>query len=407
MIVKFVSEQTDQIRKGGLPIFLRKLYIIPLILLAIPVILLVRALRPLIIIRFGKLISTRIGHFAGNTEVYLCERDAGLHGRRILDIFYYSRTICNYQLKKMWDRSLITLPFAAQLDRVNRLLPGGSKHIIPLDNGARDVYGLLERTPTHLSFTTEEEKLGYTTLQEFGISNGAPFICFHTRSAAYLNKEYPDIDWGYHNFRDSDIKTFFPAAEELGRRGYFVVRTGSNAEKRLKTANPMIIDYAIKDRTEFLDIFLGAKCLFYLGDSCGFNAIPMIFRRAGAIANMIPLEHAPTWASNYLFIPKKLWLRKERRFMSFREILNSGAGRFLEKREYNRLGIEVIENSPEEITALAIEMDERLKGRWQTTKEDEELQRRFWSHFKPSELNQVFLSHIGAEFLRQNCKMLE
>ena len=52
-------------------------------------------------------------------------------------------------------------------------------------------------------------------------------------------------------------------------------------------------------------------------------------------------------------------------------------------------------------------MDERLKGTWQTTEEDEELQQRFWSLFKPSELNQVFLSRIGAEFLRQNRELLD
>lgn len=56
---------------------------------------------------------------------------------------------------------------------------------------------------------------------------------------------------------------------------------------------------------------------------------------------------------------------------------------------------------------ISVEMDERLKGTWQTTEEDEELQRRFWSLFKPSELNRVFRSRIGAEFLRQNRELLD
>ena len=71
------------------------------------------------------------------------------------------------------------------------------------------------------------------------------------------------------------------------------------------------------------------------------------------------------------------------------------------------VGIEVIENTPEEILAVAVEMDERLKGIWRTTEEDEELQRRFWSLSKPSELNRVFVARIGAEFLRQNRELLE
>ncbi len=93
--------------------------------------------------------------------------------------------------------------------------------------------------------------------------------------------------------------------------------------------------------------------------------------------------------------------------MTFGEILDSGVGKFLHSERYEQLEIEIVENTPEEITALAIEMDERLKGTWQATAEDEELQRRFWLLFKPSELNRVFLSRIGAEFLRQHRELLD
>ena len=66
-----------------------------------------------------------------------------------------------------------------------------------------------------------------------------------------------------------------------------------------------------------------------------------------------------------------------------------------------------MENTPEEITALAVEMDERLKGTWQTAEEDEELQRRFWALFKPGALQGAFLSRIGTEFLHQNRELLQ
>lgn len=59
------------------------------------------------------------------------------------------------------------------------------------------------------------------------------------------------------------------------------------------------------------------------------------------------------------------------------------------------------------LAALAMEMDERLKGTWQTTEDDEELQRRFWSLFKPSELNGIIVSRIGTKFLRQNQELLD
>ena len=77
-----------------------------------------------------------------------------------------------------------------------------------------------------------------------------------------------------------------------------------------------------------MDIHLGAKCRFFLGDTAGIYAISRIFRRPVAWVNYIPLDYAPTWSPSDLFIPKKLWLREQRRFLTFREILESEVGRF-------------------------------------------------------------------------------
>lgn len=402
--IHFLWRQINDISKGGLPVFLRKVCTL-LLLLAV---LVIRAIRPLVLVRFKCLISERIGHFASDTEVYLCERDAGLFSPRTIDILYSGPQACNYQLKKMWDRKLRFSRLAIRLDELNRQLRGAEKHIVPfrIDQN-RDIYGLLQRTQPHLSFTTEEESLGYISLQNLGIYNGVPFVCFHSRSSDYLDKMFPNKNWRYHDYRDSSIKNLIPAAEELARRGYFAVRMGAVVKEPLEITNPMIVDYATKARGDFLDIFLGAKCHFYLGDPCGFSAIPLIFRRPWAIVNMVPLEYVPSWGPKDIFIPKKLWIRKEGRFMTFREILDSGVGRFYESQQYERLGLEVVENTAEEISALAIEMDERLKGIWKTSQEDEELQRRFWSLFKPSELHGVFLSHISRDFLRENLNLLD
>lgn len=409
--IHFFNRQIEQIGYGGLPIMYRKGRKALSLLLKMPItfvaFLVVSALRPMVTIRFGRLHSSRMGHFAGNTEIYLCERGLSNRTAQTFDIFCQASPVCNQQLRRMWDRVLHVSPLARLVDSSMRYLPSGEKHVISWPYNDRDVHGLLERTRVHLSFTSEEERRGNKALQSLNISKGVPFICFLARSSAYLQARFSNRDLRYHNYRDSSIKNFVPAAEELVRRGYFALRMGATVEEPLQTTNPMIIDYATESRTEFLDIFLGARCHFYLGDPCGFHAIPMVFRRPLAIVNMIPLEYAPTWSSNYLFIPKKLWLREECRFLGFREILDSGIGRFLRTKQYEQLGIEVVENAPEEITALAVEMDERLKGTWETTREDEELQQYFWSLFKPSELNGVFLSRIGAEFLRQNRELLE
>ncbi|MFB0566235.1 MAG: TIGR04372 family glycosyltransferase [Candidatus Aminicenantaceae bacterium] len=368
----------------------------------------VRVLRPIIHVQFGALISERIGHFAGNTELYLCKRDAGLEGKRTFDIFYHTGPICNQQLKKMWDRVLHVSNFGFHLDLHNRRLPGWEKHVIEWAyNADRDIHGLLARMPMHLSFTPGEERQGNSALRELGIPEGAPFVCFIARDPAYLDVLFPSKNWNYHDYRDSNIHKYIPGVEELARRDYFAVRMGAVVRDELATSNPKIIDYATKARTDFMDIFLSAHCYFFISDTNGLTGIPMIFRRPIAWVNCVPLELVPTWGNYDLIIPKKLWLRENRRFLTFREILDSDIGRFSRSEQYEQAGIDVVENTPEEITALVVEMDERLKGSWQTTEEDEELQQRFWSLFKPSELHGTIVSRIGAEFLRQNQKLLD
>ncbi len=93
--------------------------------------------------------------------------------------------------------------------------------------------------------------------------------------------------------------------------------------------------------------------------------------------------------------------------MTFREILSSDTGRFLKTEEYDKAKIDAIENTPEEIADLAMEMAGRLAGRWQGSKEDEGLQQRFWSLFRPSHLHGQISARIGADFLRKNGGLLK
>lgn len=407
-----LTRQVRQIRAGDWQVFWQKIIMILSFLPALPIVLFIRLLRPFIVIRIGRLISERIGHFAANTEVCLCERDAGMNVpyQRYMDIFYHSPSISNAQLRTMWDRTLNIWPFAvvAPVDRLSRLLPAKEAHIIPCDACQRDVHNVLERFPPHLFFLPDEEIRGQANLRAMGIPEGVPFICFHARDLLYLETIYPAANYHYHDYRDSVIHNYILAAEKLTLRGYYAIRMGAMVKEALNVSNLRIIDYATNGhRSDFMDIYLGAKCTFFISSGTGIDGIPEIFRRPYMFVNVIPLERVHTWNANHLFIPKKHWLRGESRFMTFREILDSGAGRFLMGEQFEAMGIELIENSPEEIAALAIEMDERLRSTWITTDEDESLQRRFWSLYKLSELHGKIVSRIGAEFLRQHRDWLE
>ncbi len=134
----------------------------------------------------------------------------------------------------------------------------------------------------------------------------------------------------------------------------------------------------------------------------------MLFRRPISLVNVCPLGHSELSAQlDQIFIPKKLWLISENRFITFREILNSELRLLKTTNGYEDRGIKVVDNTPEEITAVAVEMDERVKGTWQAYPEDEELQIRFVSLFNISDPKQIYGTRIGADFLRKNVHLLD
>ena len=91
--------------------------------------------------------------------------------------------------------------------------------------------------------------------------------------------------------------------------------------------------------------------------------------------------------------------------MTFSELLNLSFGGNNTNEIISNAGLELIENRPDEISSVAIEMDERLNGTWKPNKNDEELQNRFWALFGPNKIKSPNL-RIGAEFLRQNQELL-
>ena len=108
-----------------------------------------------------------------------------------------------------------------------------------------------------------------------------------------------------------------------------------------------------------------------------------------------------------MFIPKKLWKRAEDRFLSFREIVCSEIGSFSDTEKYEKLGSDVMENTPEEISGLASEMEARLKGSWNPSDDDERLQSLFWSFYEHLPQWKSVMPRVGADFLRRNVQLLD
>lgn len=266
-----------------------------------------------------------------------------------------------------------------------------------------------------LSFTVEEEAKGRSLLKDMGINNGNNFICAGLRDNAYyqnlLNRDSrnrhlsPQADSKYW-VRNPPLKNYLPMFINCSRKGLYVLRMGSVIKEQLPAElNKTIIDYASRYRTPFGDIYLLANCKFCVAGGAGLWWFATAFNRPVVLADHYNMADKPIGRQD-LFIPKKFWLIAEKRFLTFREMLDGGA-ELSSQTSSDSFGVEIVHNTPEEIIAVVEEMDRRLDGTWRANVEDEELQRRFNSLYLPAGAGNKMPARIGAQFLREHKSLLD
>jgi putative glycosyltransferase (TIGR04372 family) len=380
-------------------------------------------------IKFSNFLSSRIGHLVGNTEVYLCERDAGMHSG--IHIWTHYGHVSSEQIALMLKRIMRIWPshFTALVILINKCFPGWEKHEIGSNSLDRDPQSLTFMRPPHLYFTAEEIKRGEAQLREWGLPAGAQWVCLMVRDGAYL----PELS--YHSYRDCDVDTYADAALMLAERGYHVFRMGKKVAKPFVAKHPSIHDFATNGMySDFMGVYLGAYCAFCISTSTGWDAIPQAFRRPMCYTNFVPFEYLPTWLPNSLAIWKHhlkatlvpikhrlvngAWeaytdtgakliqgavtfsndedrTEKDWKRMTLEEIEKSGAGKFMRADEFTNAGIKLEDNTPQEITEVVCEMADMIEGRFYPKPQSE-----FWEAFPKSKLHGEIRLRIGSKFLK-------
>lgn len=358
-------------------------------------------------VQFVRIVDGRIGEMTIRMEIFLRRHRQNNLGW-IIGIA--STQPCNPQLLAMYGRHIriIQIPASVFKSQVFRFL-SSSKSLIGLSRiyyefevTRKEMYEFNNGTPV-LQFSAEENERGLELLSGLGIGKSGWFVCFHVRDPSYTRTLKGNFD--YHSYRNADIAAYLKAADYITAHGGYAVRMGAAVEHKLDSKNLKIIDYAALSRTDFGDIFLASKCRFFFGGVSGISHVFQAFNKPVAWADLIPCW--PPWSERDLFIPKKLWSKKERRLLTFREIISTGAIYFLDSKDYKNANIEIIDNTPEEIQELVTEMHQRLSGSFRETAEDRKLQDKFRSVLQSSPIIGVYPSRIGASFLRKNREMLE
>lgn len=213
------------------------------------------------------------------------------------------------------------------------------------------------------------------------------FVCVFARDGGYVRTFKDGLETTYTDFRNADIDSYGAAIEAIVAAGGWVFRLGAAATKPLSFPHERVIDYACRDRTDLLDIFLASHCRFMMGTPAGITDVAGTFGRPFLAVHSTP----PCWCTptGSLYITKLLCRcrpdglppRPEDELTpeDYRRLSLLPNGRM---RVFTDAGLatEALcyrDNTAEELREAALEMLERLDGHFTLGPEDAELHRRY------------------------------
>ena len=386
-----------------------KIIAMGLTLIAIPIVVLTRLLRPFVLIRYGYFSSERIGHFVFDVAFYLSNRTGCADKRFSLDLFGMAKEQANSYFLELSRRYIRISRFNKYLYDANRLVPFGKKQTLFSSrqlNGSRDIMGTMSQCKIPIEFSREDDEIGHAYLRSIGCTSGR-FVCLIVRDEAYLSTHLSDRNWSYHSFRNSSINAYGSAAIELANRGYCVIRMGKYVATKLNIQHPRIIDYATSEQhNDFLDIWLMAKCQFAISTGTGTDTVTNVFKKPVVYVNFLPAIDYVSFVNNITAFKKLVW-KETNQYLSLEEMLEHSYGN---SSSYSGKGITIVDLSSDEIKDVVVEIVDRINGEWVDHNLDKELQDQFWKILRASKGFSKYHGYIHPDarysmtFLRKNHK---
>jgi putative glycosyltransferase (TIGR04372 family) len=374
------------------------------LLCAIPIVLILWILKPVFWIKIGKLDSSRIGHLAINTDLFLRRRQLGIHPDGPFYCFLSDpKHVANRQLLTMWKRLIPICESRALSVLFERMLPLLKKtpfyQDLPCDSNE---YYEFNNASSSLYFTQDENEKGRKLLKQMNVDlDKDEYVCIFARDDAYLKNLNPHHNWNYHNTRNSNIDGLIETAKYLIEKGFIVIRVGSIVKKPINFSHEKMIDLPYSGhRSDFMDIFLLAHCKFFIGaGSSGINDVTDIFDIPRLVVAVGEFGFCPV-AKNCLYTPKKYRRSNTNDYLHFEEARKMDHYWW---RNPAAFGLEAEETSPQEILEATQEMLARLEGKFKYSPESEKLIQAYHKLWNESGLTgSPNKTPIGIAWLKQN-----
>lgn len=380
---KFVFKQIDDISEKGIKILpfktalaIGKLFKLTLLVLFVFFVPFIFLTRKIFNFHFYELQTDRIGYYCSWEPFIMITHFKKIEKKKEKQIcfIYHNNIIANKYLTELYKNKMKSfghyyflkgyffwniLTSSYELWTKNKIKTFFKNRVI--------TYPMFVKTPAILKIPQNDIVKGEHLLKSLGVPKNSKWICIHNRDSSYLTyqqkKGYlPKVNFSYHNIRDFSINDLIPAADYFTKKGFYVLRTGVTTNEKLITKNPKIIDYVnSKYRSDFGEIFLFSNCEFYFGSTAGCWKIAKFFRKPAFLINGFGFADLFLMPWKYPGIFKKLKSKQNNKFLSVTDMVKDNLNHLTDKNLLDKKGIEVVNNTPDEILDLAIEAVEYYK----------------------------------------------
>ena len=214
------------------------------------------------------------------------------------------------------------------------------------------------RRPKLLHLPDSLRERAHGRLAGHGIDPSAPFAVFHTRTMRYLPGET------HHGHRTAAIEAYEPSLRRILDAGYQVLRIGEPGLETWERAPEGYLSLADAfPEGRWIDLVACADCAFATAQNSGPIWVVAAFGKP-SLRTSTPLEHLNLPYNDDLSMFKRYRRVGDDRFLSYREILDARLPVVFRDADFAERGIELVENTAEEIDAATAEMLGKLNGGW-------------------------------------------